>query len=62
MTYVFVDPKKCALCPVCHALRVCTAKAITHLEPDSPPFVETRFCTACGDCVDACSFDAIALR
>jgi MinD superfamily P-loop ATPase len=57
-----VDYKKCRACSKCPARTVCRTKAIIKLDPDEPAVVKPSDCMGCGDCVDACPFDAVAMK
>ena len=57
-----VDYETCRACPKCPARTACRTKALIKLDRDEPAVVKTSDCMGCGDCVDACPFDAITMK
>lgn len=55
-----IDNDRCRACRRCPAADACKVRAIVHLDPDEPPFLDVSRCYDCRRCIPACPFEAIA--
>jgi Fe-S-cluster-containing hydrogenase component 2 len=56
-----IDDQHCQACRKCLAGEVCKVKALVHLDPDEPPFIDISRCYDCRLCVSLCPFGAISV-
>lgn len=52
----------CQACDPCQARLVCKTRAIIKIDPDEPVLIQLERCSGCGECVLACSFEAIQMK
>ncbi|GAB4251667.1 MAG: hypothetical protein Kow00129_12550 [Thermoleophilia bacterium] len=57
-----VSIAKCRACSKCTARKSCRTKALIQLDPGEPAVVKASDCMGCGDCVEACPYDAIQMK
>lgn len=52
----------CQSCDPCSARLTCKTRAIVKIDRGDPALIDLNQCNGCGDCLLACSFEAISLR
>jgi Fe-S-cluster-containing hydrogenase component 2 len=62
MIWAEVDWSICQSCEPCQARQACKNSAILKFDAGEVAFIDSRRCRGCGDCVPACSFDAIHIK
>ncbi len=56
---VQIDASLCQLCRRCAAQKACRYMAMTRIDREDPPFIDTVACRLCLLCRDACPYGAV---
>ena len=56
-----IDDSLCHACRPCLAADVCKVRAIVHLDPGEPPYLDVQRCNDCRLCLQACPFEAVVI-
>jgi Fe-S-cluster-containing hydrogenase component 2 len=57
--YLHIDPDRCRTWQRCLAAQSCKVRAIVHIDPEEPPFLDVSRCYDWRLCIPACPLNAI---